>query len=415
MKWIFLILPLLYFLPLHLHSAEPPTLESHRVSDSKYFASGSKKILVGVSSYTDLGNELYIGGIYSNSRWQGHSEKIIAQISRIEYRIAAERWSKQQFITHLWNWSSFSNADFVNTQESAQIGELASKLKSALYKGDSITISETDDEKTQIKLNNFLLLETSSNRLFLSIRNSWLGDQVPQHTFFDSLMAGVIGENSTITKRYSRLNPDRQRHQQIALWTPKKNTKIGAMAAKAEPGISSQKIALLTLSEKNAVKEQHVAATPAQSITEHKSPIVTKNISDPGGGSESLATNIIDVDQGENNTQLKEREKAEADWNQHVSIARRKLYSKLKYPRLAQRRKIEGYVILTIELGSDGKIGRVELEKKSGFKGLDKAAMAAGLASNPWPVPPASIAPFFADSEGNYKIGVPISFKLNKS
>ncbi len=52
---------------------------------------------------------------------------------------------------------------------------------------------------------------------------------------------------------------------------------------------------------------------------------------------------------------------------------------KFEYPPLSRRRNEEGTVVLDVEVGKDGTVGAVRIEKSSGFAGLDKAALNAAV------------------------------------
>jgi len=78
------------------------------------------------------------------------------------------------------------------------------------------------------------------------------------------------------------------------------------------------------------------------------------------------------------------------------------------YPRLAKLRGWEGVTILRVEVREDGRVGRVELARSSGYPVLDEAAMKAVRA---WRFEPARRG----GAAVACVIEVPIRFKLDSA
>ena len=78
----------------------------------------------------------------------------------------------------------------------------------------------------------------------------------------------------------------------------------------------------------------------------------------------------------------------------------------IKYPRIAQRRKMEGEVVIEIQIRGDGTLISKYIKKSSGHEILDKAAMNMIEKSKPFPVPPDTLK----NSVKN--VAVPIAFNL---
>ena len=77
-----------------------------------------------------------------------------------------------------------------------------------------------------------------------------------------------------------------------------------------------------------------------------------------------------------------------------------------KYPRIAQRRKIEGEVIIEIQIRGDGSLISKYIKKSSGHEILDKAAMNTIERSKPFPLPPQ------ASKDSVTTVNVPFDFNL---
>ena len=77
-----------------------------------------------------------------------------------------------------------------------------------------------------------------------------------------------------------------------------------------------------------------------------------------------------------------------------------------KYPRIAQRRKMQGEVVIAIQIRGDGSLISKDIQKSSGYKVLDKEGMKMMEKSKPFPVPPDTLK----NSVTN--VVVPIAFNL---
>jgi protein TonB len=77
------------------------------------------------------------------------------------------------------------------------------------------------------------------------------------------------------------------------------------------------------------------------------------------------------------------------------------------YPAAARHRHEEGLVLLAVEVADDGHAARVDIEKSSGFKLLDDAAVEA---VQRWDFQPARIGPVAVAS----RVEVPIRFELTQ-
>ena len=77
-----------------------------------------------------------------------------------------------------------------------------------------------------------------------------------------------------------------------------------------------------------------------------------------------------------------------------------------KYPRIAQRRKMQGEVVIEIQIKGDGSLISKNIQKSSGHKVLDKEGMNMMEKSKPFPVPPEAM------KDSVTTVIVPIAFNL---
>ena len=92
--------------------------------------------------------------------------------------------------------------------------------------------------------------------------------------------------------------------------------------------------------------------------------------------------------------------------NNYSNLLRAHIAKHKKYPRIAQRRKMQGEVIIAIQIRGDGSLISKNIQKSSGHSVLDKEGMNMMEKSKPFPAPPDTLK----NSVTN--VVVPIAFNL---
>ena len=92
--------------------------------------------------------------------------------------------------------------------------------------------------------------------------------------------------------------------------------------------------------------------------------------------------------------------------NNYSNILRAHIAKHKKYPRIAQRRKMQGEVVIEIQIKGDGSLISKNIQKSSGHKVLDKEGMNMMEKSKPFPVPPEAM------KDSVTTVLVPIAFNL---
>ena len=82
-------------------------------------------------------------------------------------------------------------------------------------------------------------------------------------------------------------------------------------------------------------------------------------------------------------------------------------YQNLIYPGSAIDRGQEGKVILTVTLSRKGKVKKIDFDKKSQYKSLNRAVEKAVSAASPYPAPPRKLP------GKEIVIQMPINFSLS--
>ncbi len=92
--------------------------------------------------------------------------------------------------------------------------------------------------------------------------------------------------------------------------------------------------------------------------------------------------------------------------NEYFDMLRLKIESSKEYPESAQRRQIQGRVVVGFTVRPDGRVGSAEVIQSSRHSDLDRAALRAVRNSSPFPRPPSSLF------EGPLEMRITIVFEL---
>ena len=121
---------------------------------------------------------------------------------------------------------------------------------------------------------------------------------------------------------------------------------------------------------------------------------VNSKIHEPAQSTESKITNFLP------------QEQVNADIERYSSLISKAIGLNKQYPEIAQMQRLQGTVILDLEINSNGLISSVRIKRSSRHEILDKEALEMINNASPFPVPPKSV------QGKNFNVLVPISFKL---
>ena len=101
------------------------------------------------------------------------------------------------------------------------------------------------------------------------------------------------------------------------------------------------------------------------------------------------------------------KEELDGIWRQYTNSIQVKIAKAKNYPALAKRREQQGKAILSFKLSRDGNVLDLIVEKSTGHKRLDQAALRAVKEGGPYPTIPKALSREYAF------LKIPISFVIN--
>jgi TonB family protein len=114
----------------------------------------------------------------------------------------------------------------------------------------------------------------------------------------------------------------------------------------------------------------------------------------------------IEVEREKENSLSKEE--LDGIWRQYTNSIQVKIAKAKSYPALAKRRGHQGKAILSFKLSRDGNVLDLKVEKSTGHKSLDQAALRAIREGGPYPIIPKAL------NEKSAYLKIPISFVINQ-
>lgn len=390
-------------------------------------------MLNGIASYTKLGKERFLAGLYlSESNADANSILGSQAPQKMEMRVTAKRLSSRT-LAKLWIESmAINNSPQVLAEQANAMVRFSKLIKRTLRPGDQLIIHRKSVGETELSLNGLALGTIKQTGFFNTLLRSWLGT-VPFSSSFKSqlLVAGSIDE--TLNNRYVSIIPDSERTQKLAgqissstasnsqasasnVSTQETSAPINTVRAETsqpapEQPASNRQAQLLA--DEPPVLTQPIVAKPDISLTPEPSAEDTPPEESPE--TTALAPQTI-LDPDELEEEFDEEDDAGPDFTAEAILNRQLYHSKLvkwayqyvKYPKRAIAREQEGSVQLELIVDRSGNLQELKLIEPSRYNTLNRAAQKAIEEAAPFPPMPETM------EQTEFNFTLPIVFRLPK-
>lgn len=356
--------------------------------------------LNGVAVYSELGNDLFLGALYSGQIGTNAQELINGSYpKRIELKVISPHGITQRQLSRIWRESVAINS--ARDLLIAQVNNLIyfdGLIRDRLESGDHLVIDLTPGRGVTISLNSVQLGYVKSDAFFGMLLQSWIGIVPPSTKFRDDLLNLNEASDAQVS-RFITMYPRTARVEVVKSWlepeaAPEKEVAVvkPAEVAKVATAIQPDKSSV----EKPVAPATRIAATAAQN-TPIPSPVVAV-----------AAPAVIEAKEPEIKSGLSEAEALLAR-QFYISDVFKKIYAQVDYPRRAQELQQMGTVKLAVVIDAVGNVKTVESVDESKFTLLNKAALAAVRSAAPFPPPPRGL------NVAELELFVPITFSMGKS
>lgn len=402
--------------------------------------------LTGLGLHQDTGRDIYLGGIYLRSetaRPENFNESTGPRI--MEYRIIARRTSMRSLLGSMLLQSQIATDKAPDTATANFIDTILSAVNQSLYAGDSLEIELTRAGDTVARLNGLELARVANARIANYLLMGWVGEAGPSTIFREAITSGEV--NPSLLAKLEANTYTAHRQSEIGEWLHRNRSidthdvDAGEPAAKTIQNTASEAdatetpsttpsraapIALLqpvTVDARYRQVPRHLeeAPEPAVADTGAKKTLEIAESDEDSAGPVQIASlePVVTLPPG-NRLEREVRSLGLQEYFQrlgsfHSDMVRR-VYGKIRYPRRAVRRSLEGRLELDITMTGAGELLGIQIVQSSGHRILDDAAVSAARAAFAErafeTVDPVAIAEFGDFDSGELTVPVPVNFRL---
>lgn len=332
------------------------------------FSYAQKKPLVlsGTATYTEASKSYYIAGLYLSEPTADIDIIMSPETSkRMQLVITKDSWSKRSWTRNWRTRISINNPDTSsNTAIFKDLAKFTTLIKEDLLKGDEIII-EYLTEKTIIKINGEVALESTGSPVMEYLLMTWLGEVPPSTEFRENLLklqAGPFWQaNSDTLIDYipptNRLNIYSQWQNNNEEQKIEEQKKALALQAEKEKRLEKIKEELEAQRKKNEAQRQARAIAKKEKEKENSKKIAVKD-----SASKSVQSKNTQIDTAKKKQQIEEEKKLEQSY--YLSLVRwqiqRYVYENVTYPHWAKNFSEEGLVEIVFFIDKDKNVEIIE-------------------------------------------------------
>ncbi len=376
--------------------------------------SRAEPMLNGIGVHQELGREIFIGALFSESLSNDPGTLLRnQQPMRMELKIVSPEGITARRFSRLWieGLAVNSKADALMAQADNTVA-FDAMFKGRLVPDDFVKISYTPGKGVSVTLNDVLLGTIKDDNFFSMLLATWIGSVPLSSDYRDSLLK--VGDvNTALRTRYSTITPSATRVAEVRAWIQggelvAQNTKSSTPAKSAAAKSSAR-------AKEELVAERPEVKLPALEIEKPQLdvPAPAAQVAAPAAAS-SAAAKPVAV------TPTPVQPKAEEDEDEgpaltaqtllarqfYVSDAIKKIRSKTKYPPRALERGQAGSVRVAVVIDRNGNILNTNILENSAHEILNKEALEAVKRSAPFPALPDAI------SGARFEFTVPMRWTL---
>ena len=397
--------------------------------------------LNGLSTYVQLRDDYYIGGLYLETL-NSDAEAITysSGAKRMELRVVIDKWSPRRFAQQ-WNQLLLINNDSESINNfSDEILSFLDLPKDDLIAGDKITIDLDPAKGTSVYLNNVKAFQVKDNAFFNLLLNTWIGPRPPSSGFKNNLLIlSTDAANTELLTRYETSKPSDDRSAKVAKWfaddpqtkkqTPRKSvqeqsddTQIARAAAPPSTDTTTAKriggntgpvdkpelkiaVDAIAIASKPVVELEKVALTSAPTT------IANSGVAKEPVQSAATTNDKTQAEDAKTEQSKPEQVDSENDAQEALLLAYQKKITVLTfgntvYPERAYKFKQQGSVVIKVVINRKGKVLDIIEVSPSKYGQLNRAVITAVKKTSPYPKLPEDLI------ANEITVTMPFTFKI---
>lgn len=377
--------------------------------------------LNGVASFTELGEETYLAGLYIDWRSTDPADFFADYRERkMEVRFASQV-SRRRWVNNWMQSIAINNSRQHLENAAEELSAVLSTFEGNLFRGDHVEIHYLPESGTELRLNGHVLASGHSAAVFNLFLSSWLGP-VPPSSQFRALLLGL--ESSTDSTRFVTLQPAIERIEAVGAWAAVEGARDDDELAQADavspeidaaasdPDVGAPETEAVAVTDSAAGADEAPLPQPAAIIVppsdsflsapELPRPVLAAVSPDETPAGVFEEEELFEDDEGELDLSVA----AILGQRDYLSQLIREVYSNIRYPDRAVRRNYEGDVRMRLIIERDGALANMQMLQGARHDMLNEEAERAVLAATPF-------APIPAELRGErIEVELPIHFRL---
>jgi protein TonB len=346
----------------------------------------AEPMLNGVGVHQELGREVFIGALYSESLSNDPGTLLrSSQPMRLELKIVAPEGVTARRFSRLWieGLAVNSKADELMAQADNTV-LFDNMFKGRLQKDDHVVIASTPGSGISISLNKVELGTIEDNTFFNMLLATWIGNVPLSSDYRDSLLK--VGDvDAGLRSRFASITPTANRTAEINAWSHKASHVEAAAvetAVAAKPDVPKLNVPVI---EKPKLDIPLPVTQQSSSSQSTVAPVVATVVA----SSSVTSTPVVEEDEDEGPALTAQTLLARQFY---VSDSIKKIRTKTKYPQRALDRGQAGNVRVAVVVDRNGNLIGSNIIESSQFDLLNKEALDAIKRSSPFPPLPEAIA-----------------------
>lgn len=363
-----------------------------------WHTSHAEPMLNGIGVHQELGREIFIGALFSESLSNDPGTLLHnQQPRRMELKIVSPEGITARRFSRLWieGLAVNSKADALMAQAENTVA-FDAMFKGRLEQNDFVKISHSPGKGVTVSLNDVILGTIKDENFFSMLLATWIGSVPLSSDYRDSLLK--VGDvDNALRSRFNAIAPSAARVAEVRAWGTEQEELVAKETKSSAPAKSAAKSSARAKEELIADKpevpklpaveiEKPVLNVPASAAQANLSVAAS---SAPAKPVAAAPARTADDDEDEGPALTAQTLLARQFY---VSDAIKKIRSKTKYPQRALDRGQAGNVRVAVVIDRQGNIIGTNILESSQYELLNKEALEAIRRSAPFPALPDTIS-----------------------
>jgi protein TonB len=348
-------------------------------------------MLNGIAVHQELGNELFIGALYSEVLSDDPATLTNSNLPmRMELKVIAPDGIPLRRFSRVWiEGMAINNSNSLLTEQANNMVKFDGLFKGKLMQNDHVVFALAPGQGVNVSLNNVLLGTINDEKFFPMLLRTWIGS-VPLSSAYRENLLKVGDISADLRARYDAITYNSSRAADIAAWTKPEpepaqvaSSSSSARSSVAPAPVVEAPIARVELPalEQPAIVEKTPAAAPTPAPTEPApAPVITT--------APAVAAAAQDEEEDDQPALTAESLLARQFY---VSDILRRVSSSVRYPRISAQRNQEGNIRIAVTIYRNGTIESMNWLEESRHDRLNTEAWEAVIRSAPFPPVPDSV------------------------